>query len=285
MKINIDKNIIIENPETRPFLADAYYRDGSEKLPLVIFAHGYKGYKDWGAWDLMAKKFAEAGFFFVKFNFSHNGTTIDQPKDFADLEAFGNNNFSKEMSDYDEVFNHFLNHPKVDNEKIAIMGHSRGGGITVIKGFEDERVKVLVALAGVSNFKYRFPSQDRFEDWKREGVMYSENKRTHQQMPHYFQFFEDFEQNEERFNIQFATQHLEKPFLIVQGTNDEAVKDKEASLLNEWCKTSELVLIENANHTFGAKEPWTEEKLPADLEKATLVMIDFINKHLKSQCK
>ena len=281
MKINIDKNIIIENPETRPFLADAYYREGSEQLPLVIFAHGYKGYKDWGAWDLMAKKFAEAGFFFVKFNFSHNGTTIDQPKNFADLEAFGNNNFSKEISDYDEVLNHFLNHPKIDNEKTAIIGHSRGGGITVIKGFEDERVKVLVALAGVSNFKYRFPSQDRFEDWKREGVMYSENKRTRQQMPHYFQFFEDFEQNEERFNIQYAAQHLEKPFLIVQGTNDEAVKDKEASLLNEWCKTSEFVLIENANHTFGAKEPWTEEPLPADLEKATLVMIDFINKHLK----
>ena len=281
MKVHIEKNIIIKNSETRDFLADSYYPETEKKLPLVIFAHGYKGYKDWGAWDLMAKKFAEASFFFVKFNFSHNGTTINQPKDFADLEAFGNNNFSKEMSDYDEVLNHFYNHQNVDQEKVAIIGHSRGGGITVIKGFEDERVKVLVALAGVSNFKYRFPSQDRFEDWKTQGVMYSENKRTHQQMPHYFQFFEDFEQNEERFDIQYAAQHLEKPFLIVQGTNDEAVKDKEALLLNEWCKTSELVTIENANHTFGAKEPWTEEELPADLEKAVLAMTSFISKQFE----
>lgn len=278
--ITFQKNILIKNPETRDFLADAFYPENIEKLPLVVFSHGYKGYKDWGAWDLMAEKFAEAGFFFVKFNFSHNGTTIEQPKDFGDLEAFGHNNFSKEMSDYDEVLNYFEKHPNVDSEKIAIIGHSRGGGISVIKAFEDQRIKLLISLAGVSNFKYRFPNQQRFEDWKSSGVMYSENKRTHQQMPHYFQFFEDFEKNEERFTIQYAAQHLEKPFLIIQGTNDDAVKDKEAFLLNEWCKTSELVLIENANHTFGAKEPWLQTELPTELNKATSEMIAFLKAHL-----
>ena len=277
MELHIDRNIIIKNAETQDFLADAYYQETRQKLPLVIFAHGYKGYKDWGAWDLMAKKFADAGFFFVKFNFSHNGTTLNQPTDFADLEAFGNNNFSKEMSDYEEVLNHFYNDSKIDQDKVAIIGHSRGGGITVIKGFEDDRVKAVVALAGVSNFKYRFPSQDRFEEWKTEGVMYSENKRTHQQMPHYFQFYEDFEKNERRFDIQYAAQHLEKPLLIIQGTNDEAIKDKEAQLLHEWCKRSDLVMLENANHTFGAKEPWTEDQLPADLEIATINMINFLS--------
>ncbi|WP_435524823.1 hypothetical protein [Chryseobacterium indoltheticum] len=37
--------------------------------------------------------------FSVKFNFSHNGTTVEDPENFADLEAFGNNNYSKELSD------------------------------------------------------------------------------------------------------------------------------------------------------------------------------------------
>ena len=276
MKITSEKNIIIRNPETRDFLADAFYEEHGEKLPLVIFAHGYKGYKDWGAWNLMAEKFAEAGFFFVKFNFSHNGTTIENPTEFGDLEAFGNNNFSKEISDYDEVLNYFQPHPRVDPEKIALIGHSRGGGISVIKAFEDDRVKLLISLAGVSNFKYRFPNQQRFEDWKNSGVFYSENKRTHQQMPHYFQFFEDFEKNERRFDIQYAAQHFEKPFLIIQGTNDEAVKDKEANLLHEWAKSSELKMIENANHTFGAKEPWEGNVLPEDLNTATSQIIAFI---------
>ena len=73
------KNIVLAPPAAKSFLADAYYQSGTDKKPLVIFVHGYKGFKDWGAWSLVAKSFAEAGFYFVKFNFSHNGTTLDNP--------------------------------------------------------------------------------------------------------------------------------------------------------------------------------------------------------------
>ncbi len=280
MQLTKEKNIVIQNSDTRNFLADAFYPPEKKELPLVIFAHGYKGYKDWGAWDLMGEKIAEAGYFFVKFNFSHNGTTVEQPREFADLEAFGHNNFSREMSDYDAVLNHFATHPAVDEEKVALIGHSRGGGISVIKASEDDRVKLLISLAGVSNFRYRFPSQQRFDDWKESGVMYSENKRTGQQMPHYFQFFQDFEENEKRFDIQYAAQHLEKPFLIIQGTDDDAVKDKESLLLHEWSKNSTLEMIQAANHTFGASEPWKEKRLPEWLDKATEFAIDFMKLNL-----
>ena len=44
MKFTIQKNIILENPETKPFLADTFVPDNKEKLPLVIFCHGYKRY-------------------------------------------------------------------------------------------------------------------------------------------------------------------------------------------------------------------------------------------------
>jgi hypothetical protein len=277
MNISIKKNIIIENPETKSFLADAYFKETFEKLPLVVFAHGYKGYKDWGAWDLMGEKFAEAGFYFVKFNFSHNGTTLENPKEFGDLEAFGMNNFSKEMSDFKAVLDYFLKDENVDTENVSIIGHSRGGGIAVIEAFEDDRVKNLITFAGVSNFKYRFPRDERFEKWKNDGVMYSENMRTHQQMPHYFQYYEDFVENEDRFTIQRAAQNLKKPYLIVQGTNDDAVKDKEAFLLHEWCRTSELLIVENANHVFGSKEPWTSNELPKDLGMVINHTVDFIN--------
>ena len=76
MSIVRKNNIQLQNPETKAFLADAVYPDQAENLPLIIFCHGYKGYKDWGAWSLMAEKFAVNGYFFVKFNYSHNGTTL-----------------------------------------------------------------------------------------------------------------------------------------------------------------------------------------------------------------
>lgn len=280
MKLITRKNIHIDNPETRPFLADAFYPDTEGKLPLVIFAHGYKGYKDWGAWDLMAEKIAAAGFYFVKFNFSHNGTTPERPTEFADLEAFGQNNFSKEMLDYDAVIGHFAADKKADADKIAIIGHSRGGGISVIKGYEDERVKAIVSLAGVSHFGYRFPSQQRLEDWEKEGVMYTENKRTGQKMPHYYQFYEDYKANEERFNIQYAAQHALKPFLVIEAGADETVKNNESELLHQWAKESEYVNIEGASHTFGASEPWENQEMPRELKEATDAVISFLKKSL-----
>ncbi len=281
MKINIEQNIIIENPGAKNFLADAYFPESDTKLPIVIFAHGYKGYKDWGTWSLMAQEFAKAGFYFVKFNFSHNGTTLENPTKFGDLEAFGNNNYTKELSDFKVVVSYFIQKPNVDENKIIIIGHSRGGGISVIEAFEDERVNLLITFAGVSNFGKRFPHGENFEKWKEDGVMYVENKRTHQKMPHYFQYYEDYKSNEDRLNIQFAAQHLKKLYLIIHGTEDEAVSLKEAQLLDEWCKTSELIVVENANHVFGGKEPWESAELPDDMSFIIRKSIEFINENLK----
>lgn len=278
--IQTEKNIHLISSEKYDFLADAFYPENGENLPLIIFVHGYKGYKDWGAWNLMAEKFAKSGFYFVKFNFSHNGTTVEEPNNFADLNAFGNNNYSKEMADFEEVVNYFTKTSRIDSSKICVIGHSRGGGIAVLKAFEDDRIKALITFAGVSNFEKRFAHGQQLEDWKNSGVVFSENKRTQQQMPHYFQFFEDFKKNEKRFDIQKAAQNLEKPFLIIHGTADEAVNTKEAYLLKEWCKNAELALIENATHTFGAKEPWNEGTLPQDLEKAIDESVKFLRRHL-----
>ena len=98
-------NYIIEGEHQKPILIDTTQVPNKENLPVIIFCHGYKGFKDCGAWNLMANTFADAGFFFLKFNFSHNGGTIDQPIDFPDLDAFGNNNYTKELDDLESVIN------------------------------------------------------------------------------------------------------------------------------------------------------------------------------------
>lgn len=280
MKLTIKKNILLQNPETKNFLADSFHIDNPEKRPLVIFVHGYKGYKDWGAWDLMAEKFAEAGFFFVKFNFSHNGTTVDDPHHFADLEAFGNNNYTKELSDLSVVIDHFIQDSHADPEKVILMGHSRGGGISIIKTFEDERINGLITLASVDTLD-RFPRGDLFENWKKEGVYYALNGRTHQQMPHYYQFYEDYEKNIHRFDVERATEMAKAYMLIIHGTEDEAVNVKHAEHLHILNPNSELFLVEGGNHTFGAKEPWDSPELPDDLNKVTEKCIDFLVKNLK----
>ncbi|WP_295222529.1 alpha/beta fold hydrolase [uncultured Chryseobacterium sp.] len=280
MEITKKQNIIIPNPETKDFLADAFYPEGGEKLPLVIFVHGYKGYKDWGAWNLMAEKFVKAGFFFVKFNFSHNGTTVDNPFNFGDLEAFGNNNYSRELSDLGVVVDYFAADPAVDKDKIILIGHSRGGAISIIKTYEDERIHGLITLASVDTLD-RFPKNEAFENWKRAGVYYVMNGRTKQEMPHYYQFYEDYEKDMHRFDVERATEMAKAYFLIIHGTNDESVNVKNAEHLHLLHPNSELFLIENANHTFGAKEPWEENELPKDLNTVVEKCIAFINDKLE----
>lgn len=275
MNLTIKKNIPLENPETKTFSADSFYLENEQKLPLVIFVHGYKGYKDWGAWNIMGEKLAEAGFFFVKFNFSHNGTTVEDPYHFADLEAFGNNNYSRELSDLGVVIDHFIRHPNVDDQKVILIGHSRGGGISIIKTFEDERINGLITLASVDTLE-RFPVGEAFENWKKKGVYYVLNGRTKQEMPHYFQFYEDYEKNIHRFDVERATEMAKAHMLIIHGTGDESVDPKQAEHLHILNPNSELFFVENANHTFGAKEPWTENELPGDLKLVTEKCIAFI---------
>ena len=95
-----NKNILIESRfHDKPIVTDVFYLKNNVKKPIVIFCHGYKGYKDWGAWNLVAEAFVKSDCFFIKFNFSHNGGTAENPIDFPDLEAFSENSFTTDEVD------------------------------------------------------------------------------------------------------------------------------------------------------------------------------------------
>ncbi len=274
------KNIAIEGKHHRPILTDLFYQESETPKDIVIFCHGYKGYKDWGAWNLVAEAFAKKNFFFIKMNFSHNGGTKEQPIDFPDLEAFGQNNYLKELDDLDSVISwlHSENpyQEEINIRNISVIGHSRGGGIVVIKAANDQRITRVISWAGVSDFASRFPNGETLELWRDKGIAYITNARTNQQMPHYFQFYTTFKENEAFLNIKTAAERLSIPYLIVHGNFDETVPLKEAKNLNTWYPESQLEIINGANHSFGSAQPWTEHTLPSHLFLAVERSLDFI---------
>ncbi|RZK32728.1 MAG: dienelactone hydrolase, partial [Hymenobacter sp.] len=80
----------------RSFAADATYQAAAAASPavaaakpVIVFVHGFKGFKDWGHFPLLARFFAEQGFVFIKLNLSHNGVVVGGTGDLEDLEAFG----------------------------------------------------------------------------------------------------------------------------------------------------------------------------------------------------
>lgn len=279
--MNISTNLTIQGKHKKPILTDLFYMNNKQSKNMVIFCHGYKGYKDWGAWNLVAQEFARNNLFFVKINFSHNGGTIEQPIDFPDLEAFGNNNFTLELDDLKSVIDYLCNSESISNEintnNISLIGHSRGGGTVLLKASEDSRISKVITWAGVSDFASRFPKGEILETWKKNGIAHITNTRTNQQMPHYFQFYTNFKENENRLNIKNAVQNLQIPYLIIHGSNDETVSIQEAINLKDWNLKNELAVLEGANHTFGSMQPWTSDSIPKDLAKAVKRTIQFIN--------
>jgi pimeloyl-ACP methyl ester carboxylesterase len=275
------KNQILHRINNKPIVWDAFFKPDTTKNPIVIFCHGYKGFKDWGAWDLVAEAFHNQGLFFVKFNFSHNGGTPENPIDFPDLNAFAENNYTKELHDLNDLINYILseNFPfsdQIDATKITIIGHSRGGGISIIKASEDQRITKLITWASVSDFDSRFGSSEDIKKWKATGVKHVLNGRTKQQMPHFYQFYEDFQQNKDRLDIESCTKKLEIPFLIIHAKGDTSVKVQEAKNLHSWNSNSDLFIIEESDHVFEASHPWKNDTLPKTLSVVVKKSIRFI---------
>lgn len=283
MVILKEKNISLPGLHRRPIPTDVFFTEDGDNKPILLFCHGYKGFKDWGAWNLMAEEFAKNGFLFIKFNFAFNGGTLKEPIDFPDLDAFGENTYTKELDDLKVVIDwissqDFPYAKMADLSRFTLMGHSRGGGIAVIKAAEDERIQKLITLAAVSDFGDRFPRGEELEAWRQKGISYIENSRTKQKMPHLFNFYEDFKENEERLTISSSAQKLNIPYLIVHGTADPTVDVGNAHELHEWSKQSELFLLEGSDHVFEISHPWNHDEVTPAMEKIIRKATEFVKK-------
>jgi uncharacterized protein len=276
------KNIIIAGAAGKPIALDIFYTGNNPAQPVVVYAHGFNGFKDWGNFDIIAKKFVQEGFALVKFNFSHNGTTPQTPEDFTDLEAFGNNNYSIQLQDLQRVID-WLCQPqntftaRMDASNISLIGHSMGGGIAILYAADDKRIKKLITWAAISECKTPWGNwpQQQMEIWKETGVQYYANSRTKQQMPLYYQLYEDYLLNEDRLNIRKAISSLQLPVLICHGTNDVAVPVEKAFLLKQWQPAAKLFTLQT-DHVFGRKHPWIEEGLPRAMEELLAVSCRFL---------
>lgn len=259
---------------------DLHLSGKGKGAPLVIFAHGYKGFKDWGCWDLVAEKFARSGFDFLKFNFTHNGGTVEEPIDFPDLDAFSRNTYSMEVGDFHTIISAAFEGLECNGQtrqwdRIALIGHSRGGGIAVIAAAENLKVSALACWAAVADFGERFSFD--IDKWKAEGTAYVKNGRTGQDMPHRYRFYEDYIEHRERLNILASASRVSCPAIAVHGTVDEAVDPGDAGRLASAFSNGREVLISGAGHTFGGKHPWTEAHLPDHLDQAVEASLESFN--------
>lgn len=268
----------LHGSNNKPMAADLSYEDKPEQ-PLILYAHGINGFKDWGGMKLVAQTFADAGFAFLKFNFSHNGTTPEQPEEFADLEAYGQDNYGKRQYDLKQVVDFVLdgNLPfKVS--QVYLLGHSRGGTDAILYARTDKRISKLMTWSAVSaaTTPWRKWDSATMHQWKAEGVHYLENKRTGQKLPVYYQLFEDYRQHKQNYDLEQAARKISIPWLICHGSEDESVFIKDAYDLKSWAANARVKIVENTGHTYGRSHPWKEDQLPAATTELIEACIAFL---------
>ena len=267
------KEFVLPGSKGKPVLLDITFSDeiNLAAKPVIVFCHGFKGFKDWGTFNLIAEWFAEKGYVFAKFNFSHNGTTLSHPTDFIAVEDFGNNNFLFELNETKSVINFIIDYQfsefKVDKTHISIIGHSRGGGTAILAGAQHHSIKKIIGWAPVHEF-LKYWDDETLEKIKRDKVLWIENARTKQRLPMYYQYWENYEKNIDQLHIPTFVQQLTKPLLVLHGKADGALDFNHSIEIKSWNPNQvTLELFENMNHTFGGKQPWIEKYLPLDTIK------------------
>ncbi|MCH2230127.1 MAG: prolyl oligopeptidase family serine peptidase [Crocinitomicaceae bacterium] len=239
---------------------------------LVIFIHGYMGYKDWGCWNLVQGFFTKNQFGFIKYNASHNGSTIENPIDFDDLASFGQNNYVKELQDFEAITN--LVQDEFDEmPEIYVIGHSRGGGISLLQS-SNGLVSKIVSWAGISSISDRFPKGKDLKEWQEHGYYYRKNGRTGQTMPHSYSQYESFLNYEQRLNIENYCKNSTTPTLVIHGENDTSVPLQEGEHIASWLETK-LKIIPGTQHTFDSYQPWGKSEMPTALTQVCQLTLDF----------
>ena len=266
----------IDGCNGRKISIDYRFKETQKPLIPIIYVHGFKGFKDWGASNLVADYFVNQGFLFLKFNFSHNGVTSKNPSDFIDLEAFGMNNYLIELNELGFVIDWLeASDLNIQFLKLAVIGHSRGGGIALLRTAQDKRIKNTITWASVCDFETRFKLD--ISKWKETGVHYILNGRTNQMMPLYFQLYQNFIDNKEILSIPFQCQNINQNVMIIHGTDDHVVPFHDAEFLVSRITKSILVLIKNTGHTFDVKHPFKKNFLPKNMVKVIDASINFLS--------
>ncbi len=260
----IKENYTITGFENGKIGLDVQFLENQKiKQPIVLFVHGFKGFKDWGAFNTMAQYFAQNGLACLKFNFSRNGTTIENPSVFGAPESFGKNTYSIELKEIELILDWVAenaNKWNVDTNEIYIAGHSRGASLAIIKAVEDERIKKVVAWAPFFDFKIRF-RPETIAAWDKDGVAWVENKRTGEKLPLYRSFYEDFLVHQHRLDMHEVCANFEKPLLLLAAKDDEAVDVKEVRQIYEAIAHSIKIEFEHGGHTFGIAHPYDETQI------------------------
>jgi pimeloyl-ACP methyl ester carboxylesterase len=230
------------------------------RRPAVVDCHGFKGFMEWGFHPYLADLLGARGFIVVRFNLTSAGM---RPGDdlVTDEEAFARGTFGEDADEIQAVLAALAAGELtdvVDPERLALLGHSRGGGTSLLTAASEawrDRLRALVTWAGVGTFD-RFGEKEKAM-WRQLGALPVVNARTGQHLRLDVKLLDDGDARRDDYDLEAAAARRTAPWLQLHGDEDETVPVAEAHALAAAAGGEhELHLVAGGSHTFGAQHPF-----------------------------
>lgn len=228
-------------------------KDAGEKMPAVIFSHGFGGNYQVGT--QYAEALVQKGYVVYCFDFC--GGSPGSRSDGSTLEM----SIFTEQADLEAVIRMMEEQPFVDEENIFLMGTSQGGAVSAITAaaHKDEIRGVILlypAFCLVDQTKERFSSVADIPDtyfslWMTVGRTYAEKLLD--------------------YDIYEAISAYDKDVLLIHGDEDDIVPLSYSEKAVEVYSSARLEILPGAGHGFYG----------SDAEQAVTWMLEYLETHKK----
>lgn len=215
-----------------------FHEGGGESNNIVVLGHGVTGNKDRPFVVALGEGLAAAGVPALRFSFAGNGGSEGQ---------FTDSTISKEVDDLGAVLD------VLEGYTVCYVGHSMGGAVGVLRASKDDRIQLLVSLAGMVHTK-SFAQREFGDVTPDEGFMWDEPDCPLSQA-----YMDDLTQIDTVVDL---APKVTVPWLLVHGDEDDVVPIEDShDILANADSQAQLVTIEGANHVF------SDEYTPVMVEK------------------
>jgi pimeloyl-ACP methyl ester carboxylesterase len=248
-----DGELIIGNahlPEARP-------------IGVILIAHGFKGYKDYGMFPRIARAMADRGLIAHRFNFSHSGMT-NALETFQRPDLFEKDTWNKQVFDYRAVIG-AVDHGALEGRGLpyVMFGHSRGGVSALLTAgrFADDialaRLVGVVTAAAPSTCNSL--TREQAEELLEAGFLVSPSSRTGQALRIGKGFLTEQREDPQSHDLLALAGRITCPVLVIHGENDPTVPATCAHRIAAACRQTTVRIISGADHVYKTPNPLAPE--------------------------
>lgn len=202
----------------------------SNSKDMVVLGHGVTGNKDRPFLVAFAEGLSQAGLPALRFSFSGNG---------ASGGRFVDSTLSKELDDLGAVLE------ALHGLRICYAGHSMGGAVGVLRASQDDRIRLLVSLAGMVHTK-AFAEREFGQVKPGQGFMWDEPS-----CPLSEAYMEDMRRIGTVVDL---GARIKVPWLLVHGTEDDVVPLQDSyDIFGQASEPKQMIELKGANHVFSGE--------------------------------